>query len=208
MTSFLLLLLLLLLFVSVVFGDGACDLMSTEVVQTLLDEENGDVNLWNVESGYTLLHYACICDSVDVVKMLLSDPRVHINRKDFDGRTPFGSACSGGSVNVVRYMLTVPGVDVDSVTTYGGGGRTPLIDACYGEHVEVVEALLDSPRITAGPTPISRFCETPLYSASSVGNIEIVKLLYEGIGKKSINSQTIKSSFLFSFSFNPHTHKK
>merc|ERR1712165_490129 len=61
--------------------------------------------------------------------------------KGFQGRTPLGGAVIDGHLNVVKYLISQPNVDIDSQEN---DGSTPLILAAYFNHLKVARFLFEN----------------------------------------------------------------
>ncbi|KAG0137654.1 putative ankyrin repeat protein (4ank) [Tuber indicum] len=70
-----------------------------------IDPETRDNN------GETPFSVACRYNRLDVVKLLLDDPRVNINSRDRTGRTGLSHAAGQGHVGVVTLLLTREAMD-------------------------------------------------------------------------------------------------
>ena len=84
------------------------------IVELLLSQPSLDVNLVN-RVGWTALHYACYCNHVEGLKMLLahSGTNSHNDRDDY-GRTPLMFATNNKSMDCIRELLKVDGLDLDT----------------------------------------------------------------------------------------------
>ena len=102
-------------------------------------------NAYDAE-GRTALAVAASKGSLEVVQVLLADPRVDANARDQNQWVPLTFAASGGHLGVVQTLLADPRVDVNSRSKEGG---TPLVHASFNGHLEVVQALLADPRVQA-----------------------------------------------------------
>lgn len=67
------------------------------------------------------------------------------NIGDYDGRTGLHLAAGNNNVEVVRFFLTLPGIDVDVVDKFG---QTSLVEAIEHGAVECIDILVE-----AGATP-------------------------------------------------------
>lgn len=63
----------------------------TEIVE-LLETKDVDLNMKDLKTGRTILHYACLNGKVDLVRKLLKSRRCNINARAYDGSTPFDLA--------------------------------------------------------------------------------------------------------------------
>ena len=108
------------------------------------------------DAGGTPLLVACEMGKVDVVQVLLDDPRVEVNKPTKIGETPLYLACGGG-YDVVQVLLNDLRVEVNKSTEIGA---TPLYIACQIGKVDVVQVLLNDPRVeieqatNEGATPL------------------------------------------------------
>eukprot|EP00981_Chlorochromonas_danica_P000309 scaffold78_cov203-Ochromonas_danica.AAC.2 len=126
-----------------------CDM---EMSRLLLLHPAIDVNAVCVvdsEDGWTPLHTACRNGRVGVVRFLLLDGRVEVNKACVDGYTPLHTACLKGHVEVVLILLLDGRVDVNKANKHG---RTPLHAACRKGHIEVVLILLLDGRVDVNKT--------------------------------------------------------
>ena len=99
-----------------------------------------NVNLKQGEFDRTLLHNAAKGGCLEVVKLLLGDPRVDVRANSKKGCSALHSAASGGCLEVVKLLLEDPRVDVRAVDEEGWSA---LHFAASGGHVEVVKLLLE-----------------------------------------------------------------
>ena len=67
--------------------------------------ENGaDMNAFT-KTGRSTLHCAVTSQSVDVVRLVLSNEPALINKADATGKTPLHTAASYGNVEIVKVLL-------------------------------------------------------------------------------------------------------
>lgn len=91
-------------------------------------------------SGQTPLFWACCNNHPDVVKKLMGQQKVDINRKKDNGMTPFIAAVTSGHIEVVDVLLSEEEtIDHNSCTL---DGRTALMLATANGHNTMVERLL------------------------------------------------------------------
>ena len=86
----------------------------------------------------TALHAASFSGHLQVVRLLLRHG-VHVDIRDYAGRTPLRFASQLGRGDVVRYLID-HGANVNAKA---GDQNTPLNWAAYGGHVDVVRVLLE-----------------------------------------------------------------
>ena len=96
------------------------------------------------EEGWSALHYAASGGHVEVVKLLMGDPRVDARAISKKGFSAMHYAAAEGHVEVVKLLLENR-VDANAKTN---SGATPLHLAAAENHYKVVRLLLDSPRLS------------------------------------------------------------
>jgi len=135
-----------------------------ELVKILL-EKGAKVDLC-YGTDPTPLYLACQKGRLSSVKLL--DEHKADWQARFKGQfTPLYVASRNGHTNIVRYALTIPGIDIDATDD---DGSTSLYVACQNGHDGVVNVLL-----CAGALPLAfQGGYTPLYVASQNGYHKIV----------------------------------
>jgi len=119
------------------------------------------------------MFWAAFGGELEKVKSLCSDPALNINwQRESNGCSVFFGACEGGDVGVVKYLLSLKGIDPTKPANDGG---TPFFKACAKGHKEVVSLLLADPRID--PNKPKNTGATPLYMTCQNGHKEVVSLL-------------------------------
>ena len=100
------------------------------------------------ETGYTLLHLACLEGHVEVVKTLLRQPMAAetIRAKDTLGRTPLHLAAAKGHLEVVRVLIAQPEAENTVCMPDGEHGATPLHLAAAFGHLSIVTFLIGHPK--------------------------------------------------------------
>lgn len=154
----------------------ACKGGSDELFRLVLDHDEVDVNHCpqGEEAGVTPLIYAAQFNKVEMVRLLLADPRVDLAARDDDGCMAIHMACFGGSVEAMRLFLDDPRTDVNMKDRED---LTPLFAACQEGHTEIVRMLLAHPQVdvnmprNTGATPLNIACE--------MGGCDCVRLLVE-----------------------------
>ena len=159
--------------------------------------------IFEPKSDATPLYYASLCGFQDIVEHLIAKYPHQVNTGggryqtpalaalagryfelahllhrngssvDLGRQTPLFSAACRGDLEMVQVLLDYK-ADVDS---RNGCDATPLVVASYKAHpqtLHVVRLLLEN---GANPNARSDFGTTPLYAASSRGNLELVCLL-------------------------------
>ena len=116
----------------------------TALVEFVLSLNNQNINAVAGTWG-TALVVACDTGSLDIVRLLTSQPGIDVNLPNTHGDSPFLVACDTGRLGIVQYLLELPGVDVNQPNA--SNGATPLHCACGSGHLGVVDLLLKHPRV-------------------------------------------------------------
>ena len=101
-----------------------------------------------------------------------------------DNYTPLHTACESGNLNMVKWLVTDLGADVNMVDT---DGFSPLIIAATSGETEIVKYLVT--KTTADIDLLGFDGNSALHRASAEGNLEIVKILVEN-GSASLSIKT------------------
>ncbi|ETV91127.1 hypothetical protein H310_14221 [Aphanomyces invadans] len=89
------------------------------------------------------------------------------------GKSALHLACESGKLNVARFLLSQPTLNVNVCTPYG---ETPLFFACQHGHVEIVQLLLARPEANVNASNGNQW--TALHSACENGFTDVVRLLF------------------------------
>ena len=81
----------------------ACWRGDIEEIRKLLENPHININWQN--NGLTPLYGACCWGYIEIVKLLLNDKRVDINKMMKNGTTPLWLACSKGHLEIVELLL-------------------------------------------------------------------------------------------------------
>lgn len=112
------------------------------------------------------LHFAAEGGHSAVVALLLKQPSVDPNLKDYTGQTALFKAANNGHHEVVELLLQQEGIEPDAVSE---DGFSPLLQTIFGRHQKVVKLLLD--RADVNPNlPDTTYRQTPLWMASIAGD--------------------------------------
>jgi len=149
----------------------ACKYVNAEEVKELLQSSEIDINWQDSRFSGTPFYIACEHGHFEIVKLLLNDQRIEIN-KVFCRRTPFWIACSNGWIEIVKLLLKDERVDINKADRYD---HTPFWISCRYGYIEIVKLLLSDQRVDIYKTEEDG-C-TPFSIACCRGHIEIVKLL-------------------------------
>ncbi|RDA94826.1 hypothetical protein CP533_4313 [Ophiocordyceps camponoti-saundersi (nom. inval.)] len=140
------------------------------IVKQLLHSDKVDVNSKG-KGGKTALHYAVLCGSIALVKLLLENG-FNVGEMDVTGRRPLHHAVERGQEAIVRLLMDV-GADVE---VEDKSHLTPLIIAIQKGNATMVEMLLDH---GAGVEAKRDSDKTPLTYALDREDDAIVRLLLD-----------------------------
>lgn len=139
----------------------------------------------------TPLHDAVLAQNIILLKNLVTDGTVDINKQDRDGRTALKLAAIKGHQNIVGCLLQS---GADANIQNGATDETALHCAAGNGCITIVKMLLDN-----GADLNIRDIDdsTPLFYAAYSGHADIIKLLLEyktGKSKEDVNVQNIYGS--------------
>ncbi|KAB8212621.1 ankyrin repeat-containing domain protein [Aspergillus novoparasiticus] len=147
---------------------------STSIVEFLLRQQGISLSTEDLH-GRTALWYAAWKGHVDIVDLLLQDPRTNPNCQDAKhGWTPLVAAIKQRHVDIVRNHLEIA---CASINTRDRKRWTPIFYAIDSRQMDIVRLLLANPAINLGVRNRKR--ETPLIFAASRGIVSIVEALLE-----------------------------
>jgi ankyrin repeat protein len=108
---------------------------SLKAARALIHAQNIDFDQPNA-AGETALMMASLQGELDMVKLMVDDKEVEINKT---GWTPLHYAATNGHIEIVKFLLDRSAyVDAESPN-----GTTPLMMAARGGHVDIVRLLLE-----------------------------------------------------------------
>lgn len=158
------------------------------------------------------LFQACQGGHVQIVRELLKDKTLDVNRTDSNGVTPLMVACLLGHLEVVNELLSsclwskAAAADVDDDDTHGmvdvniqdkRDGYTALIVASIKAHWDVVRVLLKHPNIDANLRCHDGY--TALIMASKNGHVGVVRVLLQHPKKVNVNESCNEGRAAFSW---------
>ena len=123
-------------------------------------------------NGNTALHVACICDSVDIVNLLVHNHECE--QQNNKGSTPLHFACVYGSVKSATFLLNELKCDPN---VRNKKGETPLHLACMHCRLDICKLLLNDERCDVMICNSRK--ETPLHIASCHDCPELTQLILE-----------------------------
>ncbi|XP_071085594.1 serine/threonine-protein phosphatase 6 regulatory ankyrin repeat subunit A-like [Haliotis cracherodii] len=123
------------------------------------------------ELDNTVLHAACCSDSVYIVRYLLSNKIVDIERRGEDGKTPVMVAAMKGQTEVFHVLIR----NRCDLSVVDDLGDNILHAACYSDNVSIVKDILSRKVVDIN----SKDCDgyTPLMLAAQEGNKKVFDLL-------------------------------
>ena len=154
------------------------------VVEILLKRDD---LLPSLRADRTALMFAATEDQLEIVKLLLKDPRVSINDQDQLGATALMLAAYFGYTSIVEALLDA-GADAEITDGTEEGGGTPLLRAIDYDHLPVVRLFL---RRNVNHTSKDRYDRTLLHGAAVNGRNGILQLLLEHTDDLDVNAQDL-----------------
>ena len=133
---------------------------------------NVDINYKKKEDHMCALNIAAMYGHSDVVQLLIEQPHININNKNWLGHTPLSLAAWYGQLDVIEVLLTESETEVDPQDKECG--QTPLSLAVEQGNTSIAKLLLAN---GADPNSRDKKGRTPLGWAAEKGRPEEVKLL-------------------------------
>ena len=155
---------------------------NTTVVECLLSRDDLCPNL---RSDKSALMFAAMENQLDIVVLLLKDPRVSIDGQDDFGETALMLAASHGHTTVVEKSLDA-GADANITDEIEDGGGTPLLRAIDYNRLPVVRAFL---KRNVNYSSKDKYDRNLLHGAAINGRDTILQLLLEQTHDLDINEQ-------------------
>ena len=160
----------------------ACCHCKVDIIEYLLSLSTVDVNInfHDIKTVKNLLQDAMFSDKLNTVKFLI------LSSADltFFGVTPLHKACQYGKLDIVKSLVALPSVDVNSKSSCGD---SPLHTACRYGQLEILKFLLSLSSIDVN-TKTSIGC-TQLHTACEYGKLDVVKCLVS-LPSVDVNSKT------------------
>jgi len=155
------------------------------VAELIINDERCDINSQSNNHLDTPLYIACVYNSVELVKLLINNPKFKINIQNIAKNAPIHIACMWNHVELVQLLLSCNYCDINLTN---GFGETPLHIACrkgYGIIAKMLLAKIEcdvDAQTTSGNTAlhyIIEHCRPDNTDNQRVDMLEIVKLLLE-----------------------------
>ena len=137
----------------------ACDNKQSKIVEYLLQQEGIEESLIITPDHYSAFHQAVHKNDIHILQQLVEKynslpadldgtQRISIgemlNKPDESGLTVLAYACDKGCLETVRYLLSLPGININQTVTQQ---VTPLHLAVGNNFHKIVRVLLEDPRI-------------------------------------------------------------
>jgi len=157
---------------------------------------NKEINLDSENPSWkkTSFWIACRNGHIEIVKLLLNEERIDINKGKYS-RTPFELACSLGHTGIVKLLLNDKRIDVNIQDKLFDQEKTAFYLACENGRTEVVKLLFEDQRIDVYQ-PDNVGC-TPLYIACQKGHVDIVKFLLKDKMYKTNNDNHLQTACVY-----------
>ena len=91
----------------------------------------------------TALHMACYYENLEILKLLINDKRININKETGDNYTILHIACLKGNVEIIKFLLKNNKLDLNKKNYYG---FTSLHYACMYNRINIIKIFFASGR--------------------------------------------------------------
>ncbi|XP_067650360.1 ankyrin repeat domain-containing protein 50-like [Haliotis asinina] len=109
------------------------------IVKYIVKNDSVDINSKGMHGSTSLLQ-TVYCGHMHVLRFLLTK-EANVSHLDNEGENILHVACRGGHLNMVKYVLSLPSVDINSRECYG---ETPLMKAASEGHIDVFVFIVTS----------------------------------------------------------------
>ena len=128
----------------------ACTDGDIQTVRKYLDENDitFDFNQLYSDGGddcndETALYNACQNEHITVVKMLLEDDRIDVNKVDYHGQTALHSACMSNCIDIIKFLMDDSRVDINKKDNVD---NTVFHFSCTGGRTDIIQLFIDDER--------------------------------------------------------------
>ena len=135
------------------------------------------------------LHAAAYHGQIDCVRMLIEDGHIDPNVRGFDDGTALMRACRGQRIDVLKYLLSLPAIDITARQTPDGTGTSALDFAAGSGCLECVVALLKHAE-TQDTDPTALVTTLTIEAAASSNKVDLLRLLLVNAGCPIPDSNT------------------
>lgn len=153
-----------------------------EKVKELLNQQI-DVNFIDQEKN-SCLHLAIECGAVEIVSLLLEQPKINLKARNIKGNTPTHIAAENGNLDILKLLI-----DKDvNIEAENNNECTPLHLAAKNGHAEAFQFLIKN---RSNYRAIDKYSNNTLHYAVKGGSLDIVELLLErGFNKDTRNNNS------------------
>ena len=135
------------------------------------------------------LHAAAYHGQIDCVRMLIEDGHVDPNVRGFDDGTALMRACRGQRMDVLKYLLSLPAIDITARQIPDGTGTSALDFAAGSGCLECVDALLNHAE-THETDQTAMISTLTIEAAASSNKVDLLRLLLVESGCPVPDSET------------------
>jgi len=141
-----------------------------DTVKSIMEDLTCDVNWVGEDRLDTPLHRACRFGRTEIVRELVRDPRVDVNKGNKGGASPLYIACQESHPEIVQVLLRDRRVDVNKPSETGA---TPFLISCENGESDAVVALLGHPLVDVNQIEMEG-C-SPLWMAAHHGRLLVAQ---------------------------------
>jgi hypothetical protein len=131
--------------------------------------------------GVKLLHIAIPRCHIDIIKLIIYKFNVNTNCKRDDQATPLHNAAEQGKIDVVKYLLTCPDIDVNALDHWK---NTALHLSCFRRQYIITAFLLQDKRVNDNITNDQTF--TPFQICLQVDLPQMFLQLFDIYGRSKV----------------------
>lgn len=120
--------------------------------------------------------------------------KVDINSSNAFGETALMQASLLGHVDICKWLLEQPGIEVNQTTESGATALMMTVEHGTEKHMQIAQMLLEH---GANPNGENKWKTTPLHIAAFTGNLRACELLLERGASKENKNQQNKSPIFY-----------